>query len=139
MSNFEHDMKEVDFVELAIYCQKQFEAHHIAKDERYIGTVFVSIQENNEVKFSKTPHILSNAHQCILIHEWSKLAYTNWYSWHKVEIINEDGCIHDDHLDEDFRLCVASVGSYSNQIMNLRYGNQIDLYWFRWTSEQERI
>lgn len=117
-------MKEVDFVELATYCQNQFKERLTAQEEKYIGTTFVSISDNNEVKFSKTPHVLSKATQAILIHEKSKLALKYWYSWYEVGFVDPEGCVHESRLDGNFRLNVAAWGSNINQIMYLRYGKQ---------------
>ena len=79
-------MANVDFVELAIYCANRYkEAHTEKNSERYVGTLYVCIAEDNSIMCSKTPHILRSAHQCILIHERSELAISNWYSWYRVE------------------------------------------------------
>ncbi|MBO4599823.1 MAG: hypothetical protein J5641_03690 [Bacteroidales bacterium] len=122
-------MADINFVELATYCQKVFREEHTKQGERYIETLFVSISEDNSLKYSTTPHVLSNAHQCILVHQWSELAVRWWYSWYKVEFIDTDGRVRKDCLDDNFKLRVSAWGSYSSQIMQLSYANQ-GLYWF---------
>lgn len=123
-------MANVDFVELAIYCANRYkEAHTEKNSERYVGTLYVCIAEDNSIMCSKTPHILRSAHQCILIHERSELAISNWYSWYRVEFINDQGCVFDSNLGDDFNLSVSSWGNYSNQRMSLTYGsNNLSLY-----------
>ena len=128
-------MANVDFVELAKFCQQNFKEKHEKEGERYIDTLFVSIDETGSIKHSKTPHILDDAYQCILVHQRSKLALRNWYSWYSVEFIDKDGCLHTARLDNDFRLSVNSWGSFSSQVMCLYYAND-ELYWFGWPFEK---
>lgn len=124
-------MAEIDFIELAKYCQKKNREAHTVDGERYGETLFVSIEDGDALRYSTTPHILCNARQCILVHYWSALAVTNWYSWYQVEFIDSDGCVHGSKLDENFKMSVSSWGTYSNQIMSLSYAGE-DLYWFKW-------
>lgn len=122
-------MANVDFVELAKYCQQKFKEQHEREDERYIDTLFVSIGENGSIKHSKTPHVLKDAYQCILVHQKSKLALKYWYGWYSVEFIDDEGCVHGINLDDNYKLYVSSWGSYSNQVMCLDYADN-HLYWF---------
>lgn len=120
-------MEGTELMELATYCQNRFREEHRVTNERYVGTLFVAISKENEVTTSTTPHILKNAEQCILIHEWSALAYTNWYSWYCVEYINKEGCAYTKRFDDDFTIHTVVSGSYSNQVLRLCY-NDKELY-----------
>jgi hypothetical protein len=78
-------MDKIDFVELATFCVNRYKETHTGSGERYEGTLYAAIFDNNEVRCSTTPHILRNAEQCILIHHRSQIAISNWYSWYFVE------------------------------------------------------
>lgn len=118
-------MEGIELLELATYCQNRFREEHNVKNERYVGTLFVAISKEDEVTTSTTPHILRNAEQCILIHEWSALAYTNWYSWYCVEYINKEGCVYTKRFDNEFTIQTVASGSYSNQVLQLNYNGRV--------------
>ena len=120
-------MEKIDFIELATYSTNRYKESHSDNGVRYGGTLYVAIDEDNNVKCSKTPHILRNAVQCLLIHCKLELAVTNWYSWYNVEYINEEGCVLDSNLGNKFELYTLASGSYSNQMMRLTY-NEMELY-----------
>ena len=90
-----------------------------------MDTLFVAIVEGNRALCSKTPHILRDAGECILIHQRSEKAVTNWYSWYKVEYIDGEGCVFDGNLGEKFSLYIVSIDSFSNQRMQLSYDNRV--------------
>lgn len=117
-------MTDIDFIELAIYCQNRYKEEHNSAKDRYIKTLFVAITKEGDVLTSTTPHVLRNAEQCILIHERSELALTRHYLWYHVEFINRDGIVLDRRLDEQFTLYTGSCNEYSNQVMWLNYNNQ---------------
>ena len=76
--------------------------------------------DDNSISVSATPHILSNAKKCILIHERLSLAISNWYSWYVVQFINENAEVLVGRLDNDFELCTVACGGYDNQWLELR-------------------
>lgn len=112
-------MSQVDFKEIAKFCIEEYKQAVTSEYSGYISTLYVSIDSNNEVLCSRTPHILSHAEQCILIHSKRELAVTNWYDWYSVDYINEDGCVLGKNLGNGFKLETLAGGSYSNQIMQL--------------------
>lgn len=114
-----------DFVELAKYCQAEYKASLDGKKDIYRKTLFFAIKDDNNILMSTTPHILVNAHKCILIHERSSLAFTNSYLWYKVQYINENGEVFDNRIDEEFELCIIAAGSYANQILELSADNTV--------------
>ena len=114
-----------NFVELAKYCQAEYKAALDVKKDTYRKTLFFAIKEDNSILMSTTPHILVNAHKCILIHERSSLAFTNSYLWYKVQYINENGEVFDNRFDEEFELCITAHGSYANQILELSADNMV--------------
>lgn len=129
--NFYPDMNRIDLMELAIYCANKYKKDNSLKqNERYVRTLYVSISEHNDVLCSYSPHILTSAHQCILVHEKKKLAFTNWYSWYSVVFINELGCIFESNLGNEFNITVNPRGKFNNQIMYLSYGDdKLPLYY----------
>ena len=63
-------MENVNFIEIAKYCQEQSQIKHSTPRNSYCNTLFVSIQKDNKTDCSCTPHILAKAKQCILIHAY---------------------------------------------------------------------
>ena len=121
-------MNKVDFIELANYCVNRYKESHTSQGERYEGTLYAAISEGNNILCSTTPHILGNAKECILIHQRSQVAISNWYSWYFVEYINSEGCVCGGNLGNGFTLNITAWGSFSNQVMSLDY-NETHLYW----------
>lgn len=110
----------IDFVELGTYCQTEYRRTLDSLKDKYRKTLFVAIMDDNSISVSATPHILSNAKKCILIHERLSLAISNWYSWYVVQFINENGEVLVGRLDNDFELCTVACGGYDNQWLELR-------------------
>ena len=110
----------IDFVELGTYCQTEYRKTLDSLKDKYRKTLFVAIMDDNSCSVSDTPHILSNAKKCILIHERLSLAISNWYSWYVVQFINENGEVLVGRLDNDFELCTVACGGYDNQWLELR-------------------
>ena len=110
----------IDFVELGTYCQTEYRKTLDSLKDKYRKTLFVAIKDDNSISVSATPHILSNAKKCILIHERLSLAISNWYSWYVVQFINENGEVLVGRLDNDFELCTVACGGYDNQWLELR-------------------
>ena len=117
----------IDFVEIGKYCQEEFKKEHNSERENYRKTLFVSIQDDNRIRVSTIPHILSNASKCLLIHEYSARAVTNWYRWYKVQFISEEGEVLDEHLDEEFKLWIYPVYGYNDQRLTL-YADESEYY-----------
>ena len=110
----------IDFVELGTYCQTEYRKTLDSLKDKYRKTLFVAIKDDNNISVSATPHILSNAKKCILIHERLSLAISNWYSWYVVQFINENGEVLVGRLDNAFELCTVACGGYDNQWLELR-------------------
>lgn len=109
----------IDFVELGTYCQTEYRKSLDSQKEEYRKTLFVAIKDDNNISISTTPHILSYASKCILIHECSSLAVTNWYTWYLVQFINEKGEVLVNRIDQEFKLLIAACGGYANQRLGL--------------------
>ncbi len=114
------------FRELSNFCIERYKESLNSEYQKYIKTLYVSISDDNEVKCSTTPHILVNAYRCILIHVRSELAMTNWYTWYKVEYIDEEGCVTDGKLGNGFRLGSHFRGNYLDQRLNLLHDKDIN-------------
>lgn len=110
----------IDFVELGTYCQTEYRKTLDSLKDKYRNTLFVAIKDDNSISVSATPHILSNASKCLMIHERLSLAISNWYSWYVVQFINENGEVLVGRLDNDFELCTVACGGYDNQWLELR-------------------
>ena len=115
-----------NFRELSNYCIERYKESLNSEYQKYIKTLYVSISDENEVRCSTTPHVLNNACRCILIHLRSELAFTNWYTWYKVEYINKEGCVTDGKLGNGFRLSSDYRGNYLNQRLNLLHDKDIN-------------
>ena len=50
-------MEKVNFIEIAKYCQEQSQIKHSTPRNSYCNTLFVSIQKDNKIECSCTPHI----------------------------------------------------------------------------------
>ena len=133
-------MDKVDFIEIANYCVNRYKESHNNPENIYVDTLYAAITKDNQVLTSSTPHILRNANKCILIHQRSKLALSNWYSWYKIEYINEEGCVFDIELGNGFTLDIMAWGSYANQVMSLDYEGE-HIYWCKrpWTDKLPKV
>ena len=114
----------IDFVELGTYCQTEYRKTLNQLKDKYRKTLFVAIKDDNSISVSTTPHILSNASKCIMIHERLSLAISNWYSWYVVQFINENGEVFVNRIDNDFELHTVSCGGYDSQWLELCADNR---------------
>ena len=114
----------IDFVELGTYCQTEYRKTLNHLTDKYRKTLFVAIKDDNRISVSTTPHILSNASKCIMIHERLSLAISNWYSWYVVQFINENGEVLVNRIDNDFELHTVSCGGYDSQWLELCADNR---------------
>jgi hypothetical protein len=119
-------MSMVDFKDLSKFCINRYKDSLDKEYQRYIDTLYVAISEDNEVLCSTTPHVLSNAYRCFLIHRRSELAVSNWYTWYKVEYIDASGCVTDGILGKGFRLTSTYSGNYLDQRLNLLHDTDIN-------------
>ena len=120
-------MRMDSFKDIAKYCIERYQNSLNKDSESYIGTLYVSVDEDNDVECSTTPHILNKARKCILIHSRKALAVTNWYTWYKVEYIDEEGGVSDGLLGNGFRLYSDYRGAYADQRLFL-YHNDLEIY-----------
>lgn len=113
-------MGEINFIELATFCQNEKkEVYEKMANTDYVCTIFAAISEDNKVVTSRTAHILTNAHKCILIHVRSTRAISNWYHWYDIQFINEHGQVLEDALDDEFSLDICICGGYAYQRLGL--------------------
>ena len=113
-------MGKVDFIELAEFCTKRYKELNTSPRDRYVGTLYVAILEDNQLKCSTTPHVLKDAVKCMMIHERSALAETLWHPYGLLEFIDSEGCVHDSNLGNDFNLTI-SRWEYDYLKINLSY------------------
>ena len=99
-------MGKVDFIELAEFCTKRYKELNTSPRDRYVGTLYVAILEDNQLKCSTTPHVLKDAVKCMMIHERSALAETLWHPYGLLEFIDSEGRVHDSNLGNDFNLTI---------------------------------
>lgn len=113
-------MEKVNFIEIAKYCQEQSQIKHSTPRNSYCNTLFVSIQKDNKIECSCTPHILAEAKQCILIHAYDVIPAENPYVHFDIDYIDEKGCVSQNRLDDNFRLDVDYIGPWRNHVLVMR-------------------
>lgn len=117
---------DVNFVELATYCRTEFRESLDSEKDEYCQTLFVAIKDDNSISISVTPHILSNASKCIMIHQYLSLAVKYMYPELKVQFINENGEVLVDRLDDEFELHGYKSYISSNElVLNLYAGDRL--------------
>ncbi len=102
-------MTDINFIELAEYCQNRYKENNTSNEAKYISTLFVAITKEGEIIPSETPHILRNAEKCILFHISSYKNNNYWWNSYKFQFINNDGVVSDYRLDDKFEL----LGDYT--------------------------
>ncbi|MBR6015588.1 MAG: hypothetical protein IK067_00465 [Prevotella sp.] len=120
-------MNKKDFIDIAKFCVNRYKESFDAddKDNVYVDTLYVAIDNYNKLICSTTPHVLNEACESLLIHRRCSLAVTNSYYWYKIEYIDEDGAVSDGVLKNEFRLWTGASGSFSNQIIQLQDGKRV--------------
>ena len=115
------------FKDIAKFCVNRYKESFDADntDNVYVDTLYVSIDNYNNLACSTTPHVLNEACECLLIHRRRALAVTNSYYWYKIEYIDEEGAVTDGILKKGFSLWTGAGGSFSNQIIQLQYQQRI--------------
>lgn len=59
----------VDFMELASYCKQDIEHKCSKSDHKFeYNILYAAIQEDDDIKTSRTHQLLKEAKQCILVH-----------------------------------------------------------------------
>ena len=111
--------KNIDFIELAEYCRKEYEEKHTNSESSYEGTFYVAVSKDDEITVSTTPHILRDAHRCILIHKSEVLDGGCWCYHHKFEMIDEKGAVHNDLIDEN--CSITMIERYYKSEMTLNW------------------
>ena len=98
----------VNFLEIAKYCKDEFE-QKCAKASHMSGysLLYVAVFEDGQMRISKTPHILSGADKCYLIHNWSQLAVSCWYDTYDVQSINEFGEVGEGVFDDEYSFSIS--------------------------------
>lgn len=116
-------MNEIDLMAIAEYCRENFKKERVC-DDSYLGTCFVGINEEGKLLISQTPHILKNAVEVLLIHEYLTCGITNYYRFYSVEYINFKGEVSQGMLDNGYTMTIDWTGSWKNQTMYLRKDNE---------------
>ena len=121
-------MNNIDFIELSRECVSRKKGSY-ENDEHnsYVSTLFVAIDENDEVICSYDSQILESAYECILIHCTSVLAVTNHYKSYSIEYIDQKGFNNQDILKNDCYMRIHWVGSWANELLSLYHGEN-ELY-----------
>ncbi len=102
----------IDFIELANYCKNEKSASCDNKRKWYGKTFYAAIFEDDGMVVSTTPHILKNAKRCILIHKMTYLAVTLTYSCYSLQILNSNGVVTENELEDGFRIDITD-GSFN--------------------------
>lgn len=101
-------MSNVDIYEIANYCLEQYKNSVANRSDKYEGTEFFAITEDDQVLYSSTPHILKNAVQCILVHKYYYKYSQFWNPHYSIEYIDEMGRANGGIFGEGHRLYVDS-------------------------------
>ena len=96
----------VNIEQVAELCVKKFQAN-LDKYYHYAGTLYAAISVDNKVFCSQSPHVLNNAHRCILIHKKEGNGCPDVY---KLNYINENFCVTDGFIDKSFYLIIKHTG-----------------------------
>lgn len=98
----------VNFLEIAKFCKDEFE-QKCSKASHMSGysLLYVAVFEDGQMRISKTPHILSGAAECYLIHSWSQLAVSCWYATYNVQSINEYGEVGEGVFDDEYSFSIS--------------------------------
>lgn len=114
-------MFKVDFENLAAYCIKRYKSKLDGSKQHYLKTLYVCISENDEVRYSSTPHILQSpkTYKCILIHQREDLAIINWHKFYNVEYIDSSGGVTDGVLGDGFS--ITGCGADPNPSLALKF------------------
>lgn len=113
-------MSNIDFVSLAKQCQETIKGKTtIPECGKYDKTFFISISDNNIVTHSIDPEILKNAKRCILIHRSEEKTYKKWYSRYYFQMIDENGCIHEEEIDDNFSMDIQQPTSSQDTKLSL--------------------
>lgn len=130
----------ISIYQIAIDCtsNKKKEINKNGDSFRYKDTLYVSIDENNELLISETPDILKKEGvcQCIMIHIHERKEVSNWYSWYTIQFIDKDGCVHTNKLDERFKLHVNYISHFWNQWMYLIFDGKC-IFSLKWPNEDK--
>ena len=99
-------MNRVNIEQVAESCVKKFQAS-LDIYYHYAGTLYAAISVDNKVFCSQSPHVLNNAHRCILIHKKEGNGCPDVY---KLNYINENFCVTDGFIDKSFYLIIKHTG-----------------------------
>lgn len=87
--------------------------------------LYVVIFEDDSMKVSTTPHILRGAKRCILIHSGQQRAATIYYDTYRVQIINENGEVLQDTLDNEYSIHISPFSFNCSAIISLSRGSKM--------------
>lgn len=114
-------MNTINFEEIAFLSVQNYRHSLEAEGKTYLETSYVSIEEDGNLSFSLTPHVLKNASKCLLIHSRREFAYQKYYTWYSVYYINEEGVVSKGFLENDFILSSDYNKGYNDQCIYLYY------------------
>lgn len=117
-------MSIVDIKALSDYCVKRY-IENLDTNIKYVETLYVAISKDDKVLCSTTPHLLTDAFRCILIHVRvikDRPLKQNWR--YEIEYISENGCVSDGLLENGFRIRCQWDSSRQVEIINLFNSNE---------------
>lgn len=118
----------VNIIDIANFCRQEIEDKCKDSDRRWgYDILYVTVNENDKLVTSKTPHILSSGHPCIIIHSWHQLAETIAYDTYHVHVIGENGGVSDGKLDSSFSIKIEAARFNTPARINL-YHNCTKVY-----------
>lgn len=142
-------MSNVDIYEIANYCIEQYKNSLSHTTNKYEGTEFFAITEDNQVLYSTTPHILKNAVQAIMVHKYLYQYFQYWNPNYDIEYIDEMGRANksgfgDGHgfyvIKDSYPLILHVRLSYDNQVLyecSNNFKKYVPMIWELYTRVKE--
>ena len=112
----------IDFVAFAKDVVSEFrESVEREGTSQYVNIpLFVAITENEGIRTSSRPHVLTNATECIVILAYNAKAITNYYMWYAIMHIDANGDVHKGYQKDGWTIGIESFGQLSNQRIFIR-------------------
>ena len=118
----------IDLKEIADYCMSTVKNEVEQSQRKYdYSILYVAVYKDGSIMISQTPHLLSSASSCLLVHSWEELASTIYYDTYSVQFINEKGEVRQDNLDDDYEMHVYP-SSYNSPAQIVLFRNHEEIY-----------
>lgn len=118
-------MSNVDIYEIANYCIEQYKNSVANRSNKYGGTEYFAITEDNQVLYSTTPYILKNAVQCILVHKYLYQLHQFLNSSYTIEYVDKLGRTFDSNFGDDHYISVIRISYPDNLVVRFSFEGEV--------------